>query len=831
MRIRGKRIIAVAVALAMVAQPVMVMAEETAESTAVQVEESLETEVTVVQPDEVLNDEQLETEYAASHSEKIELNAANFPDESFLAKLKELDTDGKGYLVCNEIEYLDLDDADIESLKGIENFHKLSDLDCSNNNLSSIDLSKNTSLEYLSFDSNQLINIDLSKNTSLTYLSCENNYLTFLDFSQNKLLETLNCSCNNMASLDLSGLEKLNDVKCEWNYLIELNISGCKALDFLNCEYNRLGDDGIIKDDINPTYLYCNYNLVKGYSMSDEVAEMATEILDGENSTDLVSSIVISEPVREFRPYNSVVYDVYNSVKGKLYKFTVPAYTSFTLTFEDMNADAYFFDKNDEGEYEHWYEIEHDTDENLDFDAKGNFISECNSHSYANMTNQDETYYLLVEDSEDGKATRFTTEFEDSIVEKDEVGVFGYVNGYITNYLDEKYPDYAGKIKWYSTDALDDEELVEVAEKCEGTCIFVSSDEDLFEKLNSNGMLADMADIIDVERYTDNAFAYTVEEGTYDGTLKAVTGEAIPGSFEYNTRIAEEVLGTSEPDEVQAMLSTPEKFLKVAQKMKDAGYYMTSGADILALSDSIYDNQKEAKNLAAALEEGGYDKAEANGYWIWSEEWYNDLNADDVFGIFAVPWMSRLIAESNETPDADKDIKNACEGPVAYYYRSVFYAVQMGTTDDMAKEILETICCNEDDMYALSMYIPEDEDYNYDYDSTYFPNNKYAAQKKYDDGVTYSDKWLFDTDPYPVWISVAENLGSDRKTESIVAGDTNGDNNVNISDLMQVLNHVSGKSTLIGNAFTAGDVTGDGKVDLQDLMKILNFVSGKSKEL
>jgi hypothetical protein len=65
----------------------------------------------------------------------------------------------------------------------------------------------------------------------------------------------------------------------------------------------------------------------------------------------------------------------------------------------------------------------------------------------------------------------------------------------------------------------------------------------------------------------------------------------------------------------------------------------------------------------------------------------------------------------------------------------------------------------------------------------------------------------------------------------VTTGDVNGDNDVNISDLMMVLNHVSGKSTLTGNAFTAGDVTGDGKVDLQDLMRILNFVSGKSKTL
>jgi hypothetical protein len=66
---------------------------------------------------------------------------------------------------------------------------------------------------------------------------------------------------------------------------------------------------------------------------------------------------------------------------------------------------------------------------------------------------------------------------------------------------------------------------------------------------------------------------------------------------------------------------------------------------------------------------------------------------------------------------------------------------------------------------------------------------------------------------------------------SVVSGDVTGDDDVNISDLMFILNHVSGKSTLSGDAFDAGDVNGDGVIDLQDLMKILNFVSGKSKEL
>jgi Ca2+-binding EF-hand superfamily protein len=62
-------------------------------------------------------------------------------------------------------------------------------------------------------------------------------------------------------------------------------------------------------------------------------------------------------------------------------------------------------------------------------------------------------------------------------------------------------------------------------------------------------------------------------------------------------------------------------------------------------------------------------------------------------------------------------------------------------------------------------------------------------------------------------------------------GDVNNDDNINISDLMAVLNYVSGKSELVEDALTAADVNGDGVIDLQDLMRLLNYVSGKIKEL
>jgi hypothetical protein len=841
MRIKGKRTIAVAVALAMASQPVMAMAEETAEPTAVQVEESLETEVTAaqmvesaateataVQPEEVLEDEQLETESSSSHGEKIELNSTNFPDENFLASLKELDTDGDGSLVCKDITKLELNEESISSLKGIENFHNLETLFCEYNNISSL---------------------DLSQNKSLKKLYCSGNSLTSLDLSQNKSLVELYCPGNSLTSLDVSNHASLSHVVCSWNYLTELNISGCSKLDYLDCTCNYLDNGGLIMGDVNPTTLYSNYNLMKKNAMSDELADKAVEVTEGENSTKGVTGVEISEPVKAYRAsqwaadscfisdaegtgeeYAGIEYDLYYTAERKLYKVTVPAFSTCELTFEDMNAGAEILEKWSEGTYETIFS--HDEFESCWDDETGDWVTKCYAHTYENMSAQDKTFYLLVEESEDGTDTRFNVGFEElEKIGKDEVGILGDVEENLIPYIEEKYPEYKGRIKNYS---MHTEDALAFSRLCEGTCILGAyAGSALDELYNSSDELANLEDIIDVEGYRDNAFAYTVNEGTYAGELKAITDKANPGCFEYNTRIAEEVLGTSDPDKVQAMLSTPEKFIEVAKKMKEAGYYMTSCAKVVLDGDAgnsslVSYQAKTGRNLYTLLTEGGYDKAAANGYDTNSKKWLEDLRLDDVFGMFEFAGMGETFALFAVDSDGNTVTRNACKGPVAYHLGETYYAVKSGTTNEMARDILETMCCNEDDVYALNTYVDTNnyEVYNY------FPNNKEVAQKKNDNGTTNSKENYYVVEPYPLWIDIAENLGAGADDEEeTVAGDTNGDNNVNISDLMQVLNHVSGKSTLIGNAFTAGDVTGDGKVDLQDLMKILNFVSGKSKEL
>ena len=74
-------------------------------------------------------------------------------------------------------------------------------------------------------------------------------------------------------------------------------------------------------------------------------------------------------------------------------------------------------------------------------------------------------------------------------------------------------------------------------------------------------------------------YAYTQEIASADGVLKGVTWQATPGLFAYRRSIAKDVLGTDDPDEVQAQLSDWDKFDAVAAKASEKGYKMLSGFD------------------------------------------------------------------------------------------------------------------------------------------------------------------------------------------------------------------------------------------------------------
>ena len=72
----------------------------------------------------------------------------------------------------------------------------MTELYCGDNQLTSLDVSRNTALTYLGCSDNNLTTLDVSNCTALKGLDCNYNDLTTLDLSNNTALTTLYCSNN-----------------------------------------------------------------------------------------------------------------------------------------------------------------------------------------------------------------------------------------------------------------------------------------------------------------------------------------------------------------------------------------------------------------------------------------------------------------------------------------------------------------------------------------------------------------------------------------------------------------------------------------------------------
>lgn len=128
----------------------------------------------------------------------------------------------------------------ISDLTGIESFTSLTQLNCTDNNLTSLNVSSNTMLTVLSASQNSLTSLDVSNNPNLTSLFLSFNSLTSLDVSNNTSLTLLWCHINQLTALDVSMLTQLTELQCNGNDLSVLDVSGLNSLNKLGCFNNNL---------------------------------------------------------------------------------------------------------------------------------------------------------------------------------------------------------------------------------------------------------------------------------------------------------------------------------------------------------------------------------------------------------------------------------------------------------------------------------------------------------------------------------------------------------------------------------------------------------------
>ncbi|WP_290701706.1 T9SS type A sorting domain-containing protein [Lacinutrix sp.] len=197
-------------------------------------------------------------------------NIVNIPDPNFKSALLAhtnpvIDTNGDGEIQVNEafvVDRLSVTSGSISDLTGIEAFVNLEDLNCSYNNLTSLDLSFNTELDTLNSFGNNLNNLNITQNLNLESLNI-GNYIgsSVLDISQNvnlkrlylfdcginsinvnhlSILETLILARNNLSSLDLSLNPNLKWLDVNTNNFSALDLSSNNLLEELDIRHNEL---------------------------------------------------------------------------------------------------------------------------------------------------------------------------------------------------------------------------------------------------------------------------------------------------------------------------------------------------------------------------------------------------------------------------------------------------------------------------------------------------------------------------------------------------------------------------------------------------------------
>ncbi len=154
----------------------------------------------------------------------VGINSENFPDANFRNYVSTtFDKDSNGVLTSFEmldVESIIVSTKSISDLSGIEFFPNLIELDCSQNALVSLDLSRNPSLEKLRCYANHLASVDVSKCPRLKYFNCFSNELNSLNVSYNPNLEVLLCDKNKLSEVDIAACHNLTKLVSEYPFTI-----------------------------------------------------------------------------------------------------------------------------------------------------------------------------------------------------------------------------------------------------------------------------------------------------------------------------------------------------------------------------------------------------------------------------------------------------------------------------------------------------------------------------------------------------------------------------------------------------------------------------------
>lgn len=195
------------------------------------------------------------------------------PEEDIFLQfcIREFDTDGDGEVSqyeADQVRTIDCSGMEIVKLTGIGKFSNLETLDCSNNRLTTLDLSQNRHLASLICTRNALRKVTVAGCKELRTLDCAYNSLSSLDLSSVSALQRVDCSNNSLSTLNVGGCSSLRTLDCSYNSLAALDLSKTAGIVTVTCKRNALASL-LLTDCAELVSLDCSYNSLTKLDVKD----------------------------------------------------------------------------------------------------------------------------------------------------------------------------------------------------------------------------------------------------------------------------------------------------------------------------------------------------------------------------------------------------------------------------------------------------------------------------------------------------------------------------------------------------------------------------------
>lgn len=243
-----------------------------------------------------------------------------------------------------------------------------------------------------------------------------------------------------------------------------------------------------------------------------------------------------------------------------------------------------------------------------------------------------------------------------------------------------------------------------------------------------------------------------------NGVLKGVSWQGCPGVLFYNRDAAKEVLGSDDPAEVQKAVADWDTFTATAEKMKEAGYKMTS-----SVNDTyrVYSNNVTSKwvegnkiqiddNIMKWVEDSKkmVDAGETGTHELWSDDWSKGFYPEGkVFCYFGPAWLVNFsMAADTEGSIGYNGGWGATEGPQGFYWGGTWMCAAQGT--DNAGLIKDIILKMTTDDEVMKEIVVKDDD---------FVNNQTVMNAMAED-TSYSSKILGGQNPLGMYCAGVEKL-------------------------------------------------------------------------